>query len=82
MDILYVHTYITLAVTYNRLEYIHARLTVYIFLDLTAVLKHLGTCYKLLCNMLAVLKFVPMTCAVWNFLLRHSTLMFFQSLSF
>jgi len=39
-------------------------LTVYIFLDLTAVLKHFRTCYKLLCNMLTVLKFVSMTCAV------------------
>jgi len=49
---------------YNRLEYKHTRLTVYVFLDLTAVLKRFRICYKLLCNMLAVLKFVPMTCAV------------------
>jgi len=59
-----IHTYIKLPVMYNRLEYKHTRLTVYVFLDLTAVLKRFRICYKLLCNMLAVLKFVPMTCAV------------------
>jgi len=58
------HTYIKLLVTYSRLEHKHSRLTVYVFLELTAVLKRFRTCYKLLCNMLAFLKFVPITCAV------------------
>jgi len=33
-----IHTYIRLSVMYNRLEYKHTRLTVYVFPDLTAVL--------------------------------------------